>query len=247
MVRRLLSANPVNEDKQTASVFSTLLHLPDEEFWNILRDSCYENTKKKKKKAGHIKKYVFWPPWEPGPTDKIHTNNVIPDLFIRFENIDLIIEAKKKDEYQQYQEQLESEYLAYKKKYGANKEAAIIAVGGLYPFSISSENKKITIHKCRWRGLLDTLYQYLQKHEKYQTNNIRIVNDCIAYLEYFGFRKIEWLKDMSGTFLNICNHDTILDWLKPVNITVIDLNNFEETYLNIKTNSIECCLQWRIL
>jgi len=216
MVKKILSESSPQEDRQTASVFSTLLHLPDEEFWNILRDSCYENTIPEAEKVGHIIDHKFWPHWKPG--EKRHTKLVEPDLFISFEKMDIIIEAKRKDEYQQDQEQLECEYLAYKKEYGDKKKVAIIAVGGLDPLNISTEEKKFTIHKCHWRGLLDTLYQYKQKNKENKTT-IRIIEDCIAYLEFFGFIKIEWLND---------------------------LYKFDETCLNIQANSIDYCLQWRI-
>ena len=157
MVERLLTTNSEKqEDKQTASILSNLLHLPDIEFWKILKDSCYNNTLPEI--AGNIQYHEFWPHW---PPDKNHERYVEPDLFISFEKIDIIIEAKRSDKYQQYQEQWESEFSAYKKKYGTKNNVVLIAIGGLNPKNLSPETNKLNIQKCRWRGLLDTLYKYL--------------------------------------------------------------------------------------
>ena len=210
MVGRIFATNSnKQEDKQTASVFSSLLHLPDDEFWNILRDSCYGNSLPET--SGKIEFYEFWPHW---PPDIDHVNYVEPDLFIRFEDFDVIIEAKRKDEYQQIEEQWNSEFSSYLIKYGLdNKKVYLLAVGGLNPINLSPENRKnIFVQKCRWRGLLDTLYSYL---EKYENNNfVRIINDCIEYLEYFKFKKIKWLKEMDAVNYYKLNNNSINEAIK---------------------------------
>ena len=45
----------------------------------------------------------FWPNWDPEGTDNI--NRVTPDLFMRFANFDLIVEAKRWDSFQQSSDQ----------------------------------------------------------------------------------------------------------------------------------------------
>jgi hypothetical protein len=214
MVEKLFATNQTRqEDKQTASVFSTLLHLPDEEFWKIIKDSCYNNELPDV--AGKIEFHEFWPHWLP---DKNHTKYVEPDLFIRFEKIDVIIEAKRYDENQQNKNQWESENSSYSKQYSLDKrEVVLIAVGGLYSSYLYPENcKNIFVEKCRWRKLLDTLYKYLEKYEKNMNNNyVRIVNDCIEYLKYFGFKKILWFNEIDNIenyFIDENSINNFLEW-----------------------------------
>jgi hypothetical protein len=246
MIGRLLSLTPEKqEDKQTALIFSTLLHLPDDECWNIIRDSCYDNELPEN--PGKIEFYEFWPHW---PPDKNHQRYVEPDLFIRYENFDLIIEAKRYDDNQQYHEQWKSEYISYRKKYGKDKKnVALIAVGGIYALNISSEKPgKIIIQKCRWRGLLNTLYSYSDKYGREQHANYdRIVKDCIEYLEYFNFKRLKWLKEILGCNYKISPSANILSWLKSAKGKELAFFGKLNNSLTIETNSINTLFKWRIV
>jgi hypothetical protein len=88
----------LKEDTLTSSVFDYLLLLPDSLFWEIIKKSCYQNNLPGN--ISFIESYEFWPHWDSENTTK--TNYIEPDMFIRFDNFDLIIEAKRWDNNQQY-------------------------------------------------------------------------------------------------------------------------------------------------
>lgn len=77
-----------HEDPKTSTVFESMLMLPDELFWKILRRACFNNDNLPLV-AGKIESYEFWPHWD--PTKTTNTNLVEPDLFIRFQLFDVII------------------------------------------------------------------------------------------------------------------------------------------------------------
>ena len=92
------------EDPKTSSVFETLLMLPDELLWEVLRAACFDNDNLPMV-SGQIEDYEFWPHWDSANTS--NTKLVEPDVFIRFQSFDLIIEAKYRDNYGQYSQQWE--------------------------------------------------------------------------------------------------------------------------------------------
>ena len=141
------------EDPKTSSVFETMLMLPDDLFWGVLRNACLDN-KNLPKVAGLIEDYQFWPHWDPTGT----TNNtfVEPDVFIRFQLCDVIIEAKYGERSGQYSKQWENEIIAYRNEYGDEKPVYFIAVGG----NAEKASEKVSIaedvmaNKCTWLSLL---------------------------------------------------------------------------------------------
>ena len=94
------------EDSFTASIFTHLLHFPSEVFWQIIREACYSDHLPNI--AGELTEdESFWPHWCANETD--NKNFVEPDLFLRFREFDLIIEAKRWDDRQQYRSQWEKD------------------------------------------------------------------------------------------------------------------------------------------
>ena len=89
------------EDSLTSTVFDLLKYLPTEVFYSILRESLYH--KKLPIICGEIEKIHFWEKW----ISKNTTNSlyVEPDVFIRFSNFDIIIEAKRYNNNQQSEKQ----------------------------------------------------------------------------------------------------------------------------------------------
>lgn len=86
------------EDTKVASTLGVLKNLPAELFWQILRKSCKSKIKLPSK-SGEILNIDFWPGgWK-------FVNRVEPDVYIEFENFDLIIEAKINYLYGQISEQ----------------------------------------------------------------------------------------------------------------------------------------------
>ena len=121
-------ASPI-EDSLTAAVFSHLLHLPVGMFWEILRNACYSDQLPQN--PGKLLGVVPWPSWSSKGTQ--NADRVVPDLFIRFSDFDLIIEAKRWDVEMQDLAQWQRELVAYANEYGgAGKAVRLLAVGGLW-------------------------------------------------------------------------------------------------------------------
>jgi hypothetical protein len=188
------------EDSLTAAVFSHLLHLPCEVFWKILRQACY--TKSLPENPGKLLLFHAWPKWNPDGTG--NNNYVEPDVFMRFDSFDLIIEAKRGDNDMQNPRQWQRELIAYTNEYGKEKQkASMIALGG-----INSENdEKLTyqsfeciVHKCRWNTLLLECQRLKREYEEKHKSNpksrasadVRILDDLIAFFATHGFVALRW-------------------------------------------------------
>ena len=190
------------EDSLTASIFGHLLHLPSEVFWQILTQACRTAALPQHAGEPHCAA-EFWPKWS--PTDTRNSTYVEPDLFIRFREFDLIIEAKRNDDYQQDRRQWEKEIVAYHNEYGAEKiPVRLIAVGGIW--DSKDEELKIKdiscpVHMCRWTWLLaecQCMYRELGRIS-YQSsaNNAhrRTLADAISHFEWHGFLTGTWFSD----------------------------------------------------
>ena len=75
---------------------------------------------------GPVREAHFWPKW------RLDDRGVEPDAFMQFENIDIIIEAKRRDDSGQYPQQLAKEWAACHKggHAGDNHPLVLLAVGG---------------------------------------------------------------------------------------------------------------------
>lgn len=192
-----------NEDPKTSTIFENLLLFPDNIFWQILYMSCAYN-KVLPKAAGRLVEYHFWPHWD--PTDTGNISYVEPDVFFRFEEFDLIIEAKYSDDKGQYMEEWAREFKAYLNEYGEEKHAVfIIAVGG----SSNMKNETVTIEergclvlKCNWLSLLATVSQYKEElnNNKFIDFNgsaqKRIAENLILGFNLHGVYDFKWLESM---------------------------------------------------
>ncbi|TCO06967.1 hypothetical protein [Natronoflexus pectinivorans] len=149
-----------SEDSLTASIFERLFYLPTDLFWFILRNSCYDNDDLPKDCGSLISK-EFWPHWDATKTS--NSNYIEPDIFIRFEKFDLIIEAKRYDKNQQDPEQWKNQIDAYKNMH--DKKLYYIALGG-----IRSEKKEkcnnVIIFPCQWNRILRAVKKELSNITK---------------------------------------------------------------------------------
>ena len=102
------------EDSLTSSVLDLLKYLPTTLFWDILRESMYQ--KNLPKYCGELMSFEFWPNWNPEGTD--NSDRVEPDVFLRFEDFDVIVEAKRYDTTGQTIGQFNNETRAYYNEYG---------------------------------------------------------------------------------------------------------------------------------
>lgn len=183
----------VSEDSQTSSIFGTLLCLPTELIWKLLSDSCLDGDILIQ--CGKLREFDFWPRW------KDNSRHVEPDLFLRFEYADIIVEAKRFDTKQQNYRQWKKEFLAYLNEYGEdNKTVFIVAMGGIRNIETEElvsdyENEKRTckVFKLKWQKLLNqTKKIYDQLHaQQHIINNLdailRILKTLILAFQIHGY------------------------------------------------------------
>ena len=194
--------NNARENSLTAAVFSHLLHLPSEMFWQILCKGCY--TKNLPDYPGEPE-LIWWPSWDAKETG--NPVRVEPDLFMRFSSFDLIIEAKRWDNGMQDTDQWTRELIAYTNVYGKDKRSVrMIALGGIHSENdgeVQHESVVCPVHMCRWSGLLHKCQCLKIELEKTNHNNpssrvyayIRILNDLTAFFEVHGFPALKWFLD----------------------------------------------------
>lgn len=207
--------DPMKEDFRTSTIVGILLFLPDVLMWRILRNACFGSSKLPEE-AGKLLSYDFWPHWNADNTS--NNGYVEPDVFMSFENVDVIIEAKRFDEYGQYFEEWKNELIAYSNEYGnGSKPVFLIALGGngatkeTEVFKV--DGKGCFIVKCSWLGLHKEIKNQIGKEE---SNNKRILDSLLIACNQFGFRNYGWLYergnlesyDISSSILNeIINHN----------------------------------------
>ena len=189
-----------SEDSLTSSVFGLLIYLPANLSWSILRDSCSESSLLPKK-SGDIISYEFWPHWDGQGTEQ---NYVEPDVFIRFENFDLIVEAKRNDENQQDPSQWLREYKAYLNEYDDEKRSVyLLAIGGVLEEGVYLEVDELIVFNVKWSSLLkrikkleDDIFLASTMLESVSLVSM-ILKDLIKYFGLHGYATGEWLSEIN--------------------------------------------------
>ena len=125
-------------------------------FWRLLSKACY--TDKLPHWPGEPILIDPWPKWKPAGTR--NNTYVEPDLFIRFPDFDLIIEAKYGDECSQSPDQWQKELTAYTNEYFDEKvPVRMIALGGVWSMEdaeVSDLRNQVhcPVHMCKWTALV---------------------------------------------------------------------------------------------
>ena len=165
MIHSTIYNKNTNEDPKTSTIFEHLVLLPDNVFYSVIHKSIRTFKNEIPKEAGTLESFEFWPKWNPENT--INSNYVEPDVFIRFKNFDLIIEAKYNDISGQYKEEWEREVVAYKNEYSnERKDVYLLAVGGNSNFNLETI-KSCKILKCNWT---DILKYVIETRDSYENN-----------------------------------------------------------------------------
>ncbi|MCD8438721.1 hypothetical protein [Tenacibaculum finnmarkense] len=191
------------EDSLTSAVFDLLKYLPTDLFWHILRQGLHQDNLPSY--CGEVLEMEYWAKWN--AQGKYKTRNklyVEPDLFMRFKDFDLIIEAKRYNINQQNPEQLQDEIRAYLNEYeDDNKTLYLLQVGGLInnckEHFIEVEHLKILQSKTDWSSLLksiNTIYKgFLKQNIPNQKPTILLLEDIINSFSIHGFHQKKWLKN----------------------------------------------------
>ena len=194
-----------NEDSKTSAIFENLMLLPDNVFWHLLRQSSFSHETMPKL-SGELLSYDFWPHWDKTGTD--NKKYVEPDLFLRFESFDVIIEAKYGDYKGQYHHQWQQEITAYHNEYGYDKQFVFIAIGGNQSNvaeTISVKSQKVKIYKCNWLSILMNINKYKKELEHLSTSipdmnfsaTLRLLRNIILAFNINGVYNIDWFNSMS--------------------------------------------------
>ena len=169
MIYSILHKKNTNEDPKTSIVFENLMLLPDNVFWDILKSAASNQGVLPENVGLMADQFYFWPKWNPNSVhDTGNVSYVEPDVFFRFENIDVIVEAKYYDHIGQYREEWEREFKAYLNEYGEDeKEVILLAVGGNRNYDIEPvmqvANRKCRIIKISWVALLNAVLAFEEK------------------------------------------------------------------------------------
>lgn len=193
-----------NEDFKTYSTLGVLQYLPAQFFWTLIKESVVEGQSLTDD-SGEIVEAHFWPKWY-----KIQNINVVsnstyiePDVFIRFENFDCIIEVKKTDSGGQHSDQWESQTQAYKNEYPEGREIYYIALGGNPSLDAARESKINHVYKSTWHKLLRAISKALEERVnltyRTETDNqeIRILQSAVDAFARYNEYVVEFMDSMS--------------------------------------------------
>lgn len=201
MYHSLYHHKDTNEDPKTSSVFETMLMLPDEIVWSVIRNACFDNSNLPSF-AGQIESYYFWPHWD--PTNTTNSNFVEPDVFIRFQGFDLIIEAKYGEVGGQYRQQWKNEIVAYRNEYDKGKPVHFIAVGGNADKNndVIHIDDDIVVNKCSWLSLLIQISRFKEDFiaptftSTYNSYILRQLSLIELAFNLNGVYNIKWFEDL---------------------------------------------------
>lgn len=192
------------EDSLTSGTLDYLKYLPINLFWRILRKSMYHN--KLPKYSGELIQMEYWPKWSSKDTSNSHF--IEPDVFLRFEEFDILIEAKRQNRIGQTSKQLENEVQGYLNEYGKEQKTLyFVKLGGLNTTDDEIyKNPNIIICKTDWSKLLNeicTLKNELERSNGYLANHyIRLLDDCIKGFSIHQYYAFEWLVNLKKRRIN---------------------------------------------
>lgn len=216
-----------NEDVKTSSILGLMTLLPAELFWKLLRGSISESYSLPRS-SGDILNTQFWPHWSINGKDLDVTNNnfVEPDVFIKFEQFDVIIEAKL-DGNPQYENQWNNEVCAYKYNISKDKPLIFVALGGNASLDVQpltkGRHKGTLVYKCSWNRLLEVIHaeaEYLKQAQfQYDRHVLRILHMIERSFSIYGEKVTLWM-------------ESIPEELTTININ--SLNNIREIWNHLK-------------
>lgn len=220
-----------NEDFKTSSSIGLLKYLPDDVFWNIMRNSCIGlNTNE----FGKILSFNFW-----SHTDPLDTTNdsfVEPDVWIETENFDVLIEAKVTDGAGQYEQQWKNEIQSILNEQSNNdyqKPIVLIALGGnenLQPDTVLLKDEDFPVFKSSWHNLILSV---VRERDLSDTNDsiCRLLEDVIELFARQGVMAITWLSSLPKYQVN---EAALNAWRIKRAKSSVGLSNLNNVHINEK-------------
>lgn len=189
------------EDTLTSSFFGLLFYMPKEIINQFFRKIIEKND------IGNYIEYEFWPHWNPEGTT--NTNFVEPDLFVRFEKIDIVIEAKSKDK-KHKKNQWNNEKTSYLNEYQEDKkEYILLAIGG----KSDIETKEFKNKHYNWYDTIQILRKIIDQNKNYYLKEI--FNDILFLALIHGIltKEITWFEDFKLITINLEESNTFEKWI----------------------------------
>jgi hypothetical protein len=207
------------EDFLTAAVFARLTYLPSHTLWSILRHAAITVSPSHTlpHDVGRLVTRQFWPRCELD-TPQQDTTWKEPDVFLGFERLHLLVEAKLGDFPSQYAEQWAAEHAAFLQRDETDYAIPmwLLAIGGMgeipTPSVITSMQQEaerllqdvfhypdtpVRLAACSWRGLLGALIGERRHVDPQSGIGLDfIVADLMQILEFHGIRDTHWLRDL---------------------------------------------------
>lgn len=204
------------EDFLTALVLSRLAYLPDNAFWNILRESAVPKGLLPDGRYQLVSS-TFWPRWAAPQKDRMYTE---PDAVLVFmtkekeEFIGLIIEAKVEGGAQR-EDQWANEWSAWKEQEGGSGmpgKTFLLAIGGIDPLRPQvvadlerkanallekrHESTPLKAIACSWGSLLQAVLLHMDQTT--DESVLRILEDIVEGMDLSGIRNPNWLDDLGS-------------------------------------------------
>ena len=209
--KKLALAKEQKEDSLTSSVFERLLLLSDENLWWVLRNACDKQAAATlPDNVGKLEKFEFWPSWDPDPQLDRNYLRVEPDVFLRFEDLDIIVEAKRSDFEQlqnneEHPEQWENELGAWYQKFKDDRPVVLLAIGGntnvgTCEVELKHLKQQFRVEMLNWGMLSDAVFELSNRFSK-DTHLAHVFDQLDNVFEFFGVKsqKMSWLCYLSST------------------------------------------------
>lgn len=204
------------EDFLTAAFFGRLVYLPDRIAWDLLRRALV--GAEFPDPPGRLLEAAFWPGCNVRALE-VDRFRVEPDVWLRFENLHLLVEAKRRDGVDmQTPKQLAWNWWAIQQREDFDSELPmfLLAVGGIETVSnaecekwqaggnqaLELIPKKLPVRELRlaissWRRLLEATTFFADQASD-EGGVSRVLNDMKAALRLHGFVLTRWLADVDG-------------------------------------------------
>lgn len=214
------------EDSLTSSVFERLALLSDENLWWVLRNACDKQALAAKPlpdDVGKLEKFEFWPSWDPAPQLERNNLRVEPDVFLRFKNLDLIVEAKRHDFKQlQNEEQWQNELGAWCQEFQTDRPVVLLAIGGNSSVGtryvkLEHLKQQFRVEQLHWEMLRDAVFELSSRFSN-DTQLAHLFDQLDIVFEFFGVSslKMSWLCYLRSMSVENVNHSQLSSALADV-------------------------------
>ena len=129
MLQCMLHDRKSENDIRLSYVLGPLRYLPDAIVEKVIKDmiEALDHDNDGFDPLGYIERFDFWPRWEPVGEDAV--DEVVPDAFIRFEKLDVIIHVKRSGYLHENVDEWGMIFRSYERKYGGDRCCILISLG----------------------------------------------------------------------------------------------------------------------